>query len=273
MTDLVPPPNQPLPESRRVAIRHELGAAISRERRLGARRPWNRRLHALATIGLAVALAGAGTGIAAAAGAFRPTRPPKIRFGTAEHLMEPRYGYNAPGEVTRYVGAGPDGATFRVISASSHPNSGCIKLVITAPPSTHDRSIPGGCQARGNVKIPPPPTSRPSSHDYGTSTFRWTSPTGSSYNVWFGFGPSGTISVGLEKNVSQGPVPRYKAVARRMLARTRWFAIAIPTGDSMAFYNAAGKVITREDTGVEPGAPQACFTRKANRIVACRRST
>ena len=161
---------------------------------------------------IALGLGGAGTGIAAEAGVFGPTTPPKITFGSARGLMNPADNYNAPGEVTRFVGRGPDGTTFTVVSASSHPNSGCIKLVLTAPPTTQDRSIPGGCEARGNVSVPAPTTSRPSTSDYGMNNFPWKSPHGEMYTIWYGQGPPGTVSIHLVRTVAPGPVRGQVAV-------------------------------------------------------------
>ncbi len=145
---------------------------------------------------------GAGAaGIAAAAGAFVPTPPPPhlpplatgratpqpgaFPIGNARGLTLPTDGYSAPNEVVRYHGVGQDGATFTVVSASTHPYSGCLKLVVTDPPTTRDRSISGGCHAAGDVERPLPSTST-SERDYGTTYTPWRRSGSRTTFVWFG---------------------------------------------------------------------------------------
>lgn len=78
MTGVDPPPARRLPESRRRAIRTELEVAVSRRSWLDGwrRRRWHWRMRGLGGIVLAVVLAGAGAGIAAATGAFGPSPRP-----------------------------------------------------------------------------------------------------------------------------------------------------------------------------------------------------
>lgn len=210
--------------------------STSRWRRLGRRA----RLVLVGTV--AIGLAGAGTG-SAAAGAFSPPRPVKVTYGSAQTLLPPR-GF-APNEVIRYVGPGPDGFILTVVSASSHPNSGCIGLVIakrTAP--SNDQAITGSCMASGNVNRPLRTTSRPWTTDYDDAQYGWKSPTGTTYVIWYGKAPAGTVAFGVVGLVAgNGPRP---VLGRKYQTRDGFYALAIPhkLGDAVGFYNASGQVFT-----------------------------
>jgi len=235
-----------------------------------SQRKWRPPTRRIGAVVLGLGLVGIGTGIAAAAGAFGPVHPPRLTAGTAMDLINPVDNYTAPGQVTRYQGSGPDGASFTVVSASSHPNSGCIKIVITAAPKTKTRSIPGGCTKQGNVNAPTPTTSVPSTSTYGMDNFPWRSSSGTTYTIWYGQGPLGTVSVHLERNIARGPVPRYQTLGTNVGANKRWFAIAIPPGDSIAFYDAAGHVIDRAATGARPGGPRMCIAKTTpTKLIPC----
>lgn len=80
MIDLNPPPDRPLPASQRLAIRAELEASVTRPSR---RRAWHGRrwrMRGLGGLALAVSLAGAGAGIAAAVHPFSNGPQPAVEY-------------------------------------------------------------------------------------------------------------------------------------------------------------------------------------------------
>jgi hypothetical protein len=227
----------------------------------GKRRESRWRGKRLAVLGAAMLGVGVGaTGIAAAAGAFvsttrppqRPplatgtvlTRPQGIPIGKARGLTLSTDGYSAPNEVIRFTGPGPDGTTFTVVSASTHPYSGCTKLVVTSPPATRDRSISGGCSAAANVNRPLPTTSATDQH-YGTSHAVWRSSPARSTLVWFGQAASDATLVKVF--VAPSWSAPYKQVVS-VKTSLGWFAVsfAVPRGDiyTVKEYGADGRVIT-----------------------------
>lgn len=213
---------------------------------------WSSPARRLGVIGLVVGLGGAATGIAAATGAFTSGPHPAPTYGAAKGLTGPTG--NAPGEVVRFVGPGPDGVTLKVVSASSHPNSGCIGLVISAPTaaSPDNRAVTGSCTASGNVNEPPPTTSKPSSTDYDQVPYTWTGPTGRLYVIWYGTAPAGTTAVGEVGQARSGPPP---ALGPKTPTSNGFYALAIPKklGVGVGFYDAAGQVASSE--GGTPGHP------------------
>lgn len=228
---------------------------------LGSRQsPWLRRIPSRRTGLAAVAaiiVAGGGAGIAAAAGAFQRTRPPAIAWGAERGLITPSDNYTAPGEATRYIGAGPDGMRLTVVSASSHPNSGCIKLEITDPTTSTGVNIPGGCIDVGNAKVSQPTTNAPSNSDYSSSEARWTSPSGMNYKIFFGLGPDKATSLAVVQSIggNSGEPTNYRQIGGRLQTQNGWFAVAVPSVGrySVALYNTTGQIIGRLGSGAAFG--------------------
>lgn len=228
----------------------------TRSQTVGRRdRWWSTPARRLGVIGIVVGLGGAGTGIAAATGAFAPGPHPAFTYGAASGLTGPTG--SAPGEVVRFVGKGPGGVTLKVLSASNHPNSGCIGLVISEPTaaSSGNRAITGSCTASGNVNEPLPTTVRPSNTDYDQVPYTWTGPTGIHYVIWYGMAPAGTTAVG-EVGLDQSRA--YPALGPKIPTSGRFYALAIPKklGVAVGFYNAGGAVITSEGGTPGHGGPE-----------------
>ena len=119
----------------------------------------------LASVALAVTnLSGEAVG---SPGARRPT--PRGLERASDH-------YTVRGEVTRFDGHGPAGSKLTVVSALGADDVTCIKLVITDRPRVRSRSVPGVCST----------TTRKGRIFYAFWTYRWKSPSGRAYLVYFG---------------------------------------------------------------------------------------
>jgi hypothetical protein len=205
---------------------------------------WTNRIKGFAVLGVILGLAGAGTGIAAATGAFTPGPHKPSAYGSAIGLASPAG--RAPGEITRFEGTGPAGVKLVVVSASSRPDSGCIGLIIAthASPARDVRTTAGSCTASGNVSNASPTLSTGSTPDYGLAQYEWTAPSGVAYVIWYGMAPRDATSVAEVSTV--GGTVHNPLSSSRATPNGGFFALAIPKklGTAVGFYNAAGEVIT-----------------------------
>ena len=149
---------------------------------------------------------------------------------TPHGLERARDHYSVAGEVTRFDGNGPAGSKLKVVSALGSDHVTCIKLVITDRPEVRSRSVPGVCSD---------PT-RKKSIFYAFWTYRWKSPSGHTYLVYFGDASTTvarlvqtkTAPVSIVVTRSAGSTPAGRHLASVKLQRG-WFAIgfAVPHDD------------------------------------------
>jgi hypothetical protein len=156
---------------------------------------------------------------------------PRALPRTPHGLERARDHYTVPGEVTRFSGHGPAGSKLTVVSALGADHVTCIKLVITDPPAVRSRSVPGVCSA---------PT-RKKRIFYAFWTYRWKSPSGHTYLVYFGDASTTVARLTQTKTApasivvtgSAGSTPAGRHLASVKLQRG-WFAIgfAVPHHDN-----------------------------------------
>jgi hypothetical protein len=192
------------------------------------------RIRAVAVSG-SVALCALG---ASAVAAGSPSRLPHTPHG----LERARDHYSVPGEVTRFRGKGPAKSKLTVISALGTNHVTCIKLVVTDRPAVRSRSVPGVCS----------PPSRKGHVFYAFWTYRWKSPSGHTYLIYFG-----NAATTVERLVGNGAAATSVVAAASTASETAvghlasvklqrgWFAIGftVPRSDrySVTAQNASGK--------------------------------
>jgi hypothetical protein len=214
-----------------------LEAAMAPPRR---RRRLGRELGAVVGV---LALAGAGTGIAAAAGAFSPQQEASALLGPATGNVLPTGKWTAANVTTRLSKAGPDGSTLTLQSASADPAGGCTRLIVS-PPRPDATGTVVTCTAHFNLNHPPV-THTPTNTNYGTggATFPWVSPTGARWTFVYGRCPTQTA-------VKAAAVTRAGAIlATTLISNGGWYILPVPTtentvgqpGEHLVYYASTGK--------------------------------
>lgn len=169
-----------------------------------------------------LALGGAGTGIAAAAGAFGTESMQLVAPAIGRILPTGRW--TAADMTTRISEPGPDGSTLTLETASADAAGGCMRLVVSAR-----RSAPSEGPVSCALSYDPgrPPTTRtPTSNAYGTAARDWTSPAGIPWR--FVYGRSQTPSA-----VEVGAVSRTGTVLATAPISNGWFVLPVRTaGDA-----------------------------------------
>lgn len=242
---LCPPLDRAYPEQHRASARIALRAFAAEPGRHPRKIPilvrWRRPVIIVA---VALGTSGLGAGIAAAVGAFTPS----TGYGPAQQLLTPTR--SVAGAITRFVGRGPDGAVFRVVSASSHPSSGCVAVWVTDRSSTAtlNRELGGGCMAAGTVGKPAAGTARSTTKNYPIAVVPWRSPSKQVYTVWIGRAPAGTSLVVSTTPSSNG------AAGSAVTPQARWFAAAVPSGGCLTFYGVADRPLGGQGCPSHPPA-------------------
>ncbi len=179
-----------------------------------------RTIRVVAVLAACAVLGGAGTGIAAASGAFSTSA--EVALGAAMHLLQRTAKWTEPTEMTRLVAPGPGGTTLLVGSASSNSQGGCEALAVKSPGAATPQLVGAACSVSFNSSHPAATTSVPAS-SYGNTTHGWISPTGTDYAVSFGQAPSETSTVAFI--TSTGTKLVTGAVSEG------WYVIAVPASD------------------------------------------
>lgn len=182
-------------------------------------------------------LGGAGTGIAAATGAFSTSG--EVALGRAVQLLQRTANWTEPTEVTRLVVPGPGGTKLLVGSASSNSQGGCEALAVKAPGEPTPQLVGAACSVSFNSSHPAATTSVPVS-SYGDTTHGWISPTGTDYAMSFGQAPSGTSTVAFITSTGTTVV--------RGTVSEGWYVIAVPVsdlghGNTIEFFSPTGSTL------------------------------
>jgi hypothetical protein len=200
-------------------------------------KPRRRRLSLVGAV-LAVCglLAGAGTGIAAAAGAFSTSLSPAL--GPAVRILYPTATWNSPTELIRLTAPGPDGTRLLVGSSSSNSHSSCEAVAFTRSTQPKPSLIAAACSVTGTAGHPIA-TSTPST-SFGDSSHGWWAPTGTLFAVSFGEGPADAARVVY--------VTTSGTIEVTGMMRHGWYVIAVPVSDlsgrgRVEFYSATGGAV------------------------------
>lgn len=186
-----------------------------------------------------LALGGAGTGIAAAAGAFSTEGMQLVAPAIGQIL--PTGHWTAANVTTRITEPGPDGSTLTLETASADTAGGCTRLVISAPGSAASAG-PVSCDVSYNPGRPPT-THTPTGTAYGTAARNWTSPVGTRWR--FVYGRSQTPSA-----VEVGAVSRTGTVLATAPVSNGWFILSVVTtadttrptaGRHLVYYGPTGR--------------------------------
>ena len=196
-----------------------------------------RTTRVVAVLAACAAIGGAGTGIAAATGAFSTSG--EVALGTALHLLERTANWTQPTEMTRLVAPGPGGTTLLVGSASSNSQGGCEALAVKAPGEPTPHLVGGACSVSFNSNHPAATTSVPVS-SYGNTTHGWIGPTGTDYAMSFGQAPSGTSTVAFVTSTGTTLV--------RGTVSEGWYVIAVRAsdlghGNTVEFFSSSGSTL------------------------------
>lgn len=107
--------------------------------------------------------------------------------------------------------------------------------------------------ASGNVNEPQPTTSTESTTDYDDAEYGWTSPTGTTFAIWYGMAPAGTVAFG-QVGLVTGDDPR-PILGPKHQTTNGFYVLAVPNkpGDAVGFYNVSGEVFTAAGGGVTHG--------------------
>jgi hypothetical protein len=166
----------------------------------------------LLSIGIAIGLAGVGTGIAAATGVFDNQGATKVFREFASIPAPASWGYlpafNAKKERLQVTSPGPDGTTVSLWTYQETPTMSCTAIVESNPgeplfPGKPETGTAGGCSgsppnAKAPAVLPPPPQNR----SYGADAGLWRSPKGILYYLVGGPTPAG--SAHLELHLANG---------------------------------------------------------------------
>jgi hypothetical protein len=205
-----------------------------RRRRLG------RSLGALVAV---LALGGAGTGIAAATGAFS-TEGMKLIAPAIGRIL-PTGRWIAANVTTRLSEEGPDGSTLTLETASADAAGGCMRLVVSAPGA----ALNDGYVACGGTysTLHPPTTHTPTTTNFGTGATRsWTSPNGTRWT--FVYGRSNTSRATKVAAVSKAGM-----VLATAPISNGWFILSVETASSATQQTAGRHLVYYGPTGRQTG--------------------
>ncbi len=209
-------------------------AGSPRRRRLG------RSLGALVAV---LALGGAGTGIAAATGAFSTEGMKLIAPAIGQILPTGRW--TAANVTTRLSETGPDGSTLTLETASADAAGGCMRLVVSAQGvAPNDGFVAcGGAYST----LHPPTTHTPTNTNFGSGATRtWTSANGTRWT--FVYGRSNTSRA---KKV--GVVAKTGAVLATAPISNGWFILWVLTAESTSQQTAGRHLVYYGPTGRQTG--------------------
>lgn len=178
--------------------------------------------------GVSVALIGAGTGAAAASGAFSSNVTNLI--GPAGRILGSQHPTAFPGATAELSLPGPDGTTLTVTAASTNSNAyqagECDTLTVTLPngqpaPGASTSDV-GGCGMIISHSTRLTPEQRVEAESGGQVVANWTSPSGTEYTIVYGEAAPGTSAVGLED--ANGNIG-----VKANTSTNPWFAVFLPT--------------------------------------------
>jgi hypothetical protein len=198
---------------------------------------------------VALGIVGAGTGVAAASGAFDQashqvaTASLKKVLGLQIITRVPesiRGSFSSSQVILRATGRGPGDAVITAWSYSYKSAFWCITTAIAVP--SH-RPTPLGTSCGGTTGTPSSVTGEQGLVSYGVSGIRWHAPTGINYFIEVGQAPVGASRVHLALQHGQEVTTS---------VRNRWFVAALPaaaTSDGeppIEYFNRSGRLIGSE---------------------------